>query len=721
MILQALKEYGERNAPTAEEGVISDAFADGVAIHWLLEIDTEGNFLDLHYRGVEQRDEKGKKKPDVFPPLHKVPKEVINSRSSGGNPQFLADNLEYYFGISDSNLGTTNFESMCARSRELADDYPADTRALAVKKFFEKLSSGKVVSERQRRAIDRVKRFFDKQPSCDAIVGRRNRILGQVAKYFENLLSPTILVGWDEGAGRGKDKLVVKGGQSERRFAVKKPKERIALCLKQDNLQPVFHTCENLRRFWSKHFQTVNEKRQKPGVRPPCICCGKQKPVATTFDQFDGLPGGKTYLICYGKDAFHSYGFQDGENASLCFDCMKSAIRGMNELLKSPSTHKLIRYGKPKPDETEKIAPVMFAFWPREPAPFDFGKVSDADPESVKKLLESVRRGVPSETAANNFYILGFSRSSKLRTLVRYWSETNVKEVEKNLGTWFEELNDRLTDYGPSHKPQSFIRLCQTTVRQPEKFGDEWKFPPAVSTGLFLSAFLRKPVPPPVLQLIVNRVRTIPQTDYDKHDPLADYKFKPARMALLRLTLNRLMKNEDQKFDVGLDVSRREPEYHCGRLLAVCDNAMRWANGTSTVADRYMGSASTAPCSILPVVYRNSRHHLNKLKRDRPGTAMQLEKLLDEILSKLTAYPVTLPVQKAGTFILGFHHQRQYFFLVSRYRKLKEQAEKGALAPEDKKELEALGDFVRRSHFDVSLLADLPDEEAPPITTLEAE
>lgn len=181
------------------------------------------------------------------------------------------------------------------------------------------------------------------------------------------------------------------------------------------------------------------------------------------------------------------------------------------------------------------------------------------------------------------------------------------------------------------------------------------------------------------------------------------------------------MKNEDQKFDVGLDVSRREPEYHCGRLLAVCDNAMRWANGTSTVADRYMGSASTAPCSILPVVYRNSRHHLNKLKRDRPGTAMQLEKLLDEILSKLTAYPVTLPVQKAGTFILGFHHQRQYFFLVSRYRKLKEQAEKGALAPEDKKELEALGDFVRRSHFDVSLLADLPDEEAPPITTLEAE
>jgi hypothetical protein len=48
-----------------------------------------------------------------------------------------------------------------------------------------------------------------------------------------------------------------------------------------------------------------------------------------------------------------------------------------------------------------------------------------------------------------------------------------------------------------------------------------------------------------------------------------------------------------------------------------------------------MGSASSAPCSVLPVVYRNSRHHLNKLKRDLPTKSLQLERLLDEILSKL--------------------------------------------------------------------------------------
>ncbi len=680
MILQALREYGQRNVPTVEEGVLSDAFADNVGIHWLLEIDTEGNFLDLLYRGVEQRDEKGKKKLDLIPPMHNVPKEVLNSRSSGGNPQFLADNLEYYFGISDSDLGQKDLKSHLALVNEFARIYPNDGRAVAAKKFFDKFEERKIVAR------------------------------------------------WDDEAKAGKGKLVITTPSGERRYAVKKPKERVALCLREDNLQPVFQTSQNLRQFWSNHFQAINQKRQNSGAQPPCVCCGEAKPVVDTFDQFDGLPGGKTYLICYGKEAFQSYGFQDGENASLCFDCMKSVIRGMNALLKSPSTHKLIRCGKPKPDEAEKLAPVMFAFWSREPVAFDFGKVSDADPESVKNLLESVRQGAPKEVEADRFYILGFSRSAKLRTLVRYWSETNVREVEVNLAAWFEELNDRFTDYGPSHGPLPLIRLCQTTVRQPEKVGDECKFPPLVSSGLFLSAFLRKAVPPPVLHLIVNRVRTIPQTEYDPQKPYGDYKLKPARMALLRLTLNRLMKSEDQKFDVGLNVDRREPEYHCGRLLAVCDDAMRWSNspqpgkpGTSTVADRYMGSASTAPCSVLPVVYRNSRHHLNKLKRDMPAKALQLEKLLDEILSKLTTYPVTLPAQKAGIFILGFHHQRQYFFLVSRYRKLKDRVEKGVLAPEDKQELQALDDFIKRSHFDVSLLADLPDEEAPPINTPEPE
>jgi hypothetical protein len=135
-----------------------------------------------------------------------------------------------------------------------------------------------------------------------------------------------------------------------------------------------------------------------------------------------------------------------------------------------------------------------------------------------------------------------------------------------------------------------------------------------------------------------------------------------------------------------------------------------------------MGSASSAPCSVLPVVYRNSRHHLNKLKRDIPPKATQLEKILDEILSKLKEYPATLTPKEAGVFILGFHHQRQYFFLLTRFRKLlKKQKDEGTLDAADQKELEVLHDYVNRTHFDVSLLAGLPDEETLEASVAEAE
>ncbi len=685
MILQALREYGDSESvrPPGEDGISADAFADNVAIHWLLEIDRDGHFINLHYRGVEQRDEKGKRKPDRFEPLHGVPREVINSRSSGGNPQFLADNLEYYFGISESELGAKNRDSHMARIKEFAEAFPDDSRAQGIRKFFDNLSAGK------------------------------------------------IQVIWDENPPRGSGKLVIKEDAAERRFVVKKPKERIAVCLKEDNLLPAFQASPNVRRYWSSHFSKINAGRQKASVHgetPACICCGQSKPAVPTFDQYEGLPGGKTYLICYGKDAFHSYGFEDGENASLCFDCMKAAIRGIEALLRNPATHYLVRAGKPKPGEADSVAPVMFAFWSKDPTGFDFGSISDAEPQSVKELLQSVRRGIPKEIAERKFYILGFSRSSRLRTLIRYWSETNVEKVAQNLKAWFEDLKDRFAEYGPSYKPLPLVRLCQVTVRQPGQAGDEWKFPPVVSSGLFLSAFLRKPVPPAVLQMLVNRVRILPQTEFEKENPTGDYKLKTARMALLRLALNRLMKNNEEPFEVGLDVDRQEPEYHCGRLLAVCDDAMRWSNssergkpGKLTVADRYMGSASSAPCSVLPVVYRNSRHHLNKLKRDLPTKSLQLEKLLDEILSKLKTYPPTLTPKEAGVFILGFHHQRQYFFLVSRYAKLRKQRKEGTLAEESKTELAALEDFVNRARFDVSLLADLPDQEASEAPAAESE
>lgn len=675
MILQALKDYGDREKPSAEDGVVPDAFENDVGnIRWRLVIDEQGKFVDLRSCAVERTGAKGKKFT-AFPELSFVPKNVTSDRSHGGNPQFLADKLEYWFGIPEKTNAERSLKAHIALANAFAAEFPDDSRAQAVKKFFDRVER-KEVSAR-----------------------------------------------WESKPDRGKGKLVISVDGIDRDFLVKTPADRIALYLDQDDLRPVFHASINLRAFWSRQYREANAKRLKDsahGKNAPCLVCGNAKPATETFGLFKGLADQGTSLVFTGKPAYQSYHFED---CPVCLDCSQAIIRGLELLLKNRSTFKRLQVKRPSPGAEEATPPVVFVFWTRQPTEFDFGKAVEADVETVKLMLETVQRGLPRQIAEQQFYILGLSESYR-RTMVRYWTETNVKSVVEHLASWFEELCDGFKEFAPL----PLMRLCQMTVRQPSPVGDDWKIPARVSSSLFLSAFLGKPVPPPVLQMLVNRVRIIPQADFEKENPTADYKFRPERMALLRLTLNRLMKNNEPQFKPGLDVGRPEPEYHCGRLLAVCDAAMRWSNssepgkpGKSTVADRFMGSASSAPCSVLPVVYRNSRHHMNKLKRDLPAKFLQMERLLDEILSKLKSYPVTLTPQEAGVFILGFHHQRQYFFLVSRYSKLKRQQKDGELPDENKTELDALEDFVNRARFDNSLLADLPDEEAPEAPIAESE
>ena len=698
MLLQALAQYGQRivrHQIEADPSRNPHAFKDGVRIDWLVRINWDGSLVDL----VDWKKLKAggsSASPSVSARgLNKVPRSAREGDADGRHPRFLNDKIEFYFGC-QLNL-TTRSELRFAAHRDLCE------------RFLEH-SSG------DRRA----------QAAC---------------KFFEKVANGEISVAYDPT--EKKDKLRISTAAGNATYAVK-DKEILAICVLDDFPKPLFHSSENIPMFWSRHFEAVNQPQTSPSTSTgnvrqsdkeakPCMCCGAIRERATAVDKVV-LPGGNFSLVSYDKPAFQSYGFKKTQNAAICFDCAKLATKGLNQLLKDGSTSLIVkpwqrgekadsraRKGQKQPSGKKSkgpFAPVKFAFWSKEEVEFDYSKVVQDEPEAVRRFLQSARRGALSTLNESSFYILGLSGSNR-RVILRYWTQTSIDQVNSHLVGWFSDLKGEIDERHLEREQRySLQALCFSTIRESD---DETHVPPLVSTSLFLSAFLGKPVPPAVLQLIVNRVRTIPQTDYDKEKPSADYKLKPARMALLRLTLNRLMKDTESKFDVGLDVSRREPEYHCGRLLAVCDDAMRWANGTSTVADRYMGSASTAPCSVLPVVYRNSRHHLNKLKRDIPAKGTQLEKLLDEILSKLTAYPLTLPAQKAGTFILGFHHQRQYFFLVSRYAKLKKQREGGTLPDDYTNELEALEDFVNRSHFDVSLLADLPDEEEPEAPIAEPE
>ncbi len=113
---------------------------------------------------------------------------------------------------------------------------------------------------------------------------------------------------------------------------------------------------------------------------------------------------------------------------------------------------------------------------------------------------------------------------------------------------------------------------------------------------------------------------------------------------------------------VQLDSDNPNPAYHCGRLLAVVEEAQRAAipGINATVVDRFYGAASSTPASVFPSMLRGVRAHLSKLERDRRGVYIALERRLDEVTGAILGFPRTLTLQQQGLFALGYYHQRAH-------------------------------------------------------------
>ena len=80
------------------------------------------------------------------------------------------------------------------------------------------------------------------------------------------------------------------------------------------------------------------------------------------------------------------------------------------------------------------------------------------------------------------------------------------------------------------------------------------------------------------------------------------------------------------------------------------------------MSDRYYSLASTYPALAFPKLSDLGLKHLRKLRRDKPGAAVNIEKEIQEIHTRLAAsgakFPPPLSLENQGRFAIGYHHQR---------------------------------------------------------------
>lgn len=386
------------------------------------------------------------------------------------------------------------------------------------------------------------------------------------------------------------------------------------------------------------------------GVGPPVVCLvsGEREPLERRHPAIKGVWGAQTSganIVSFNLAAFNSYGKTQGANAPVGRSTAFAYTTALNHLLRRESAQRL------------QVGDATTVFWAERPSELEtamvdiFGEPPRDDPDrstrAVRSLYRSIESGVLSDSVgATRFYVLGLAPNAA-RIAIRFWHVSTVAELSWRIREHFDDLEITRPAWDHSY-PSLFRILVSTAVQnkvenvQPNLAGDTMR---SILAGL--------PYPRTLLQSAVRRTR-------------AEREIGSVRAALIKACINRDTRFRNphckEELNVSLDRENTNVGYRLGRLFAALEKVQEEASPgiNATIRDRFYGAASSTPVSVFPNLMRLKNHHLAKL--DNRGRAVNLEKLVAEIVNGIADFPSLLPLADQGRFAIGYYHQRQEFY-----------------------------------------------------------
>jgi CRISPR-associated protein Csd1 len=145
----------------------------------------------------------------------------------------------------------------------------------------------------------------------------------------------------------------------------------------------------------------------------------------------------------------------------------------------------------------------------------------------------------------------------------------------------------------------------------------------------------------------------------------ADHDVNGLRAGIMKAVL---IRNFEMEVPVSLDPENKDPGYLLGRLFAAYEYAQIQALGgnvNATIRDQYYGTASATPRAVFPLLQRKATHHLSRLRKDKPGLAINLDRRIGEIFELTepeSLFTPTLSAQRQALFAVGYYHQKNDFY-----------------------------------------------------------
>jgi CRISPR-associated protein Csd1 len=385
------------------------------------------------------------------------------------------------------------------------------------------------------------------------------------------------------------------------------------------------------------------------GLRGNCLVTGDSDvPLAPNESVIKGVWGGQPAgcnIVSFNARSFESYGKRErnGENAPVSLRASFAYTTALNHLLSSKQRMQVgdtsTVFWAEEAHDLESALPDLFG----EPPKDDPGRGTDA----LKALYAAVQSGkFMVGGAKTRFHVLGLAPNAA-RIAIRFWETAPAIDLARRIRQHFEDIRIVHAPHEPEHL--SLFRLL-TGIAVLNKADN---IPPNLGGEVMRAILEGLPYPAPLLNLAVQRCR-------------AEQKPTYARAAAIKAYLNRLNRrnNSQERYLTMLDPDNLNTAYRFGRLFAVLEKIQEEASPglNATIRDRYYGAASSTPVSVFTTLLRLKNHHLGKLNK---GRAVQMEKLIGEIMEGILDFPRQLALPDQGRFSLGYYHQRQAFFTKS--------------------------------------------------------
>lgn len=379
-----------------------------------------------------------------------------------------------------------------------------------------------------------------------------------------------------------------------------------------------------------------------------CLVSGKPMAIERLHPSIKGVWGAQTSganIVSFNLDAFNSYGKSRGANAPLGKPATFAYTTALNHLLARDSRQRI------------QVGDASTVFWAEQANDLEtalpdlFGEPPKDDPNrgtvALKVLYQAVQSGKFTKgSATDRFHVLGLAPNAA-RIAIRFWETTSALDLAKRIARHFDDIKIARAPHDPEHL--SLFRLLTSLAVQ----GKADNIPPNLGGEVMRAILEDLPYPAPLLNLAVQRCR-------------AEQKPTYARAAVIKASLNRLIRrtHNEKEFMVMLDPTNTHPAYLLGRLFATLEKIQEEASPglNATIRDRYYGAASSTPVAVFTTLLRLHNHHLGKLSK---GRAVQMERLVGEIMGGLDDFPRILALPDQGRFALGYYHQRQAFFTKS--------------------------------------------------------